>query len=367
MVGNKQQDISVDLVIAVHNSLRPIGRAVESVARSGLTLGAPGGVRITIVCHNVDVGEISAEIGKSLRDKVRYLHLADGIRSPAGPLNMGLDHATARYSAVMGSDDVYEPNALRTWLDVAEKYRSDAVIAPQRHADGRKIRTPVSRIGRTRNLHPVKDRLSYRTAPLGLICTRTIRRLGLRFSEGLPTGEDQEFSAKLWFGADRVDYAAGAPKYVVGADAGDRVTYVRRAVAEELEFVVRLIRSGWFVDAGQRTRNAIATKLIRVHFFNLILTRHNSGGWSEKDLYELREILKELLTKAEHGVRPLSIADRRLVDSILDAKTTEARLVDLALKRRRFSRIEAILPREVSFALNPESPLRFLPASAMLR
>ncbi|WP_458115320.1 glycosyltransferase [Arthrobacter sp. D2-10] len=367
MVPPEQQDFAVDLVIAVHNTARPVGRAVESVARSGLVLGEQGGVRVTVVCHNVSIEEIAAQIGENLRDKIRYLHLRDGIRSPAGPLNMGLDHATARYSAVMGSDDMHEPGALRDWFDLAEKYGSDAVIARQRHADGRKIRTPVLRVGRTRDLDPVKDRLSYRTAPLGLIRTATIRRLGLRFSEGLPTGEDQEFSAKLWFGADRIDYAARAGQYVVGADAADRVTYARRAVSQELEFVVRLARSDWYLSRSQRTKNAIATKLTRVHFFNLILTRHESGGWSNQDLGELRSILNELLATAETAVCPLSIADRRLIDAILEPHSTEGRLVELALARRRFGRIDTVLPQVVRFAWSPESPVRFLPASAMLR
>ena len=363
----EQDGHHVDLIIAVHNAKRPIGRAVKSVAESGLGLNVQGGVRVTVVCHNVNIREIAARIPADLRDEVRYIELHDGIPSPAGPLNMGLDHATAPYSSVMGSDDALESGALGQWLRIAEKYGSDAVIAPERHADGRKVRTPVARIGRARRLDPVKDRLIYRTAPLGLIRTDAIRRMGLRFSEGLRTGEDQEFSAKLWFGARRIDYAAGSGQYVVGSDAGDRVTYTRRPVSEELQFIIRFLDNEWFLNRADRERRAIATKLIRVHIFSLVLTRYESGGWSQNDVAELALVLGKLLDVARGAASPLSIADRRLIDAILAPEATEARLVELARARRRFGNLATLIPSRFTASLDPESPLRFLPASALLR
>lgn len=359
--------VAIDLVIAVHTRTRPIGRAVESVALAGLELNRPGGVRVTVVCHNVDGVEISREIPGGLRRRVRYLQLNDGIPSPAGPLNHGLDAATAPYVAVLGSDDYLEPGALRRWLDVASTHGSDVVIAPQRHADGRKIRTPVHRLGRTRNLHPVQDRLTYRTAPLGLMRRAELHRLGLEFTAGLPTGEDQDFSARLWFDGGRIDYAGGAPRYVVGADAGDRVTYTRRSVAETLRFASLLVDSDWFSRRSLRERQSMAAKLIRVHIFGILETRSDSGGWSAEDRKELACILQAILASAEGTMDPFSRADHRVADGILNPDFPQDSLMELAQARRVFRSADTLLPARAKEALNPESPLRFLPAAALLR
>lgn len=145
----------------------------------------------------------------------------------------------------------------------------------------------------------VQDRLAYRTAPLGLIRTSEMRRLGLTFVAGLPTGEDQDFSAKLWFGGGRIDYAAGGPRYVVGADASDRVTYTRRSVEDTLRFASMLVDSDWFAGRSLRERRSMVAKLVRVHIFGLLETRSESGGWSGKDRRELASILGAVLASAE--------------------------------------------------------------------
>lgn len=359
--------VAVDLAIAVHSRARPIGRAVESVAQAGLPLNKPGGVRITVVCHNIEIVEISSAISSHLSPEVRFLSLKDGIPSPAGPLNLGLEEASAPYASVMGSDDYLESGALRQWLDVAVRHGSDVVIAPQRHADGRKVRTPVNRVGRRRKLDPVRDRLAYRTAPLGLISTAEIKRLGLRFTPGLPTGEDQEFSARLWFGGGRFDYAGGTGRYVVGADANDRVTHVHRSVPETLDFAVRLVNGEWFGARSLRERRSMAAKLIRVHVFGLVESRSSSGGWSSQDRRDLAQILQTILDSAEGVLDPFSRADHRMVAAVLEARCPQSVLMDLARARRVFRSPATLLPARAAAALNPESPLRFLPASALLR
>ncbi|KRF04279.1 hypothetical protein ASH00_14325 [Arthrobacter sp. Soil782] len=364
---NRSSDVAVDLVIAVHTLTRPIGRAVESLSLSGLELNKPGGLRITVVCHNVQVADISPRISANLRDQVRYMQLDDGIHSPAGPLNFGLDAATAPYVAVMGSDDYLESRALRNWLRIAEDRSSDVVIAPQRHANGRKVRTPVHRVGRTRKLDPVRDRLTYRTAPLGLIRTSEMRRLKLTFVAGLPTGEDQEFSAKLWFGGGRIDYAAGAPRYVVGADANDRVTCTRRSVEDTLRFASMFVDSDWFTGRSLGDRRSMVAKLVRVHIFGLLETRSESGGWSGKDRYELASILRAVLASAEGSLEPFSRADCRVANAILDPEFPQERLMELARARRAFLSPTTFLPMRIKAAMTPESPLRFLPAAALLR
>lgn len=75
---------------------------------------------------------------------------------------------------------------------------ADAVLARIESADGTLTRTPPARPRRRHRLDPVRDRLAYRSAPLGLLRRATIERLGLRFPTGLSTGEDLPFTTRLW-------------------------------------------------------------------------------------------------------------------------------------------------------------------------
>src|SRR5690606_20002949 len=118
----------VDVVIAVHTDERPIDRAVRSV----LANAAP--VRVTVVCHHVPAERIAARLGSLPDDararghEVRLVEHDDGVPSPAGPFNEGLDLAEAEYVALLGSDDRFAPGAVDSWLVLAEETRADAVI-----------------------------------------------------------------------------------------------------------------------------------------------------------------------------------------------------------------------------------------------
>lgn len=319
-----------------------------------------------MVCHNIDAGAIRGRLASDAAVQVRWLTCRDGIPSPAGPFNAGIAAADGEYACIMGSDDYVEPGALAQWLSVARAGGAAAVIAPQRHADGNKIRTPPVRAGRKSKLDPVRDRLSYRTAPLGLISTTEIRRRNLTFTAGLKTGEDQEFSSRLWFGGGRIDYARGTGHYVVGADAQDRVTYTRRPVTEELAFATRLVASEWFKGLTDNSRRAIVVKLLRVHVFGLVVVRAKHGGWSGTDIAELAAVARSLLAGAPGAADPMAIADRSLLDTILDGGAEPAALVAAGAARRRFGRPETLFARGVRNNLNPESPLRFMTASLLL-
>lgn len=353
-------------MIAVHSDTRPIERAVASAFAAGLELNVDGGLRVNVVCHNIEPEKIRGRLPSADAAKVRWLRCSDGIPSPAGPFNTGLEASDADYVSIMGSDDTLEPGALADWLAVARRNGSAAVIAPQRHANGSKVRTPPVRVGRRRRLHPVKDRLSYRTAPLGLIANAEVRRLALSFSSGHRTGEDQIFSAQLWFGGGRLDYARGCASYVVGDDAGNRVTYTRREVADELEFATYLAGSQWFTTLPAGYRRALVTKLLRVHVFGLVLVREELGGWTGEDRAQLARIARVLLAAGPGAAAALSLADNRLLDAVVDPEVPTPELAALARARRRFGAPATLLPGKLRALLDPESPVRFMAASALL-
>ncbi len=341
-------------------------RAVASVFDAGLAPGVNGGVRVTVVCHNIEPGLIRSKLAPAPEGALRFLSCQDGIPSPAGPFNMGVAAAEAEFVSIMGSDDYLEEGALAGWLAVAREHASDAVIAPQRHANGAKVRTPPVRVGRSRALDPVLDRLSYRTAPLGLLRRSEIERLDLRFSEGRRSGEDQEFSAKLWFGGGRIDYARRAGSYVVGADAQDRVTSELRPVSGDLSFATDLAEERWFRSMPAAARQAVVTKLIRVHVFGTAHLRSGRGTWDPADRAGLAAVARTLQLAAPGCRDVLSIADVRLLDCILDPDRPDAELARLAAARRRFGRPETLLAKRWSAQFAPEAPLRFMLASALL-
>src|SRR5690606_31540278 len=155
-----------------------IARAVRSV------LDHNGeGVRLTVVCHEVPAATIAAELPPEHRAQVRFLEHSDGTGSPAGPFNAGIEAAEAELVAVMGSDDARAPGAgaWGSWL--GRQHDAAAVAARLEKDDGSVAPTPPARPWRRGVLDPVRDRLSYRSAPLGLVSRAAISRMGLRMDD----------------------------------------------------------------------------------------------------------------------------------------------------------------------------------------
>lgn len=354
----------IDVVIPVHDSSRPLQRAVDSLMESGLTI--PTELRINVVSHNIAASEIEAILSDEVRDKVRILELADGEPSPAGPFMFGITSATGEYVSIMGSDDSLEPGALRAWLDVAQAGDLSAVIPPERHAAGNKVATPPIRPFHTGNLHPLKDRLAYRTAPLGLIRRSAVARLGLDMPPRLRNGSDQLFGLKLWFSGERIGYARRAPKYVVGADAKSRVTFTVRPAVEDLRAISELFADGWTRAQSLRVRRAIVAKSVRVHVFSAALLRSNDDRWTEDDRRYIAEMLIGAESLAPGYLRVLSLADRGLVDALLQGTVASSALRALLKARSRFGHPATILTRDIRGLLASDGPIRFMVAAKLL-
>lgn len=356
----------IDAVIAVHDARRPVARAIRSLTESGLDVRGGAELRITVVCHNIDQAEIRAVVPEELARDVRFLELRDGIPSAAGPFAAGIAAATAPYVAIMGSDDVLEPGALVAWEKHTDGGRADAVIPPQKHANGATVRTPPKRPFRRGDLDAVKDRLAYRTAPLGLIRTEAVQRLGLRFPAGLRTGEDQSFSAKLWFDGV-VRYAGGAPAYVVGADAETRVSMTSRPLRVEFAFVDELLADPWFSALPLPSRRALAIKIVRIHVFAAVLARIASGEWDGDDQTFAADLVQLLEREAPGFERPFSVADRRALDAIADGRADVSVVTATLRARRRFGHPATLVTRGIRGMLAVEGPPRFMIASALVR
>jgi hypothetical protein len=303
----------VDVVIACHDPARPIERAVRSVLADPAVRDA---VRVTVVAHGIP-GALLADRLSGVEGSWRVEEFADGIRSPAGPFNHGLALATGEYCAVMGSDDFLEPGTMTRWLDHVRRAQPDALIGAIR-IDGLPVMpNPLARIGRTRRMDAAKDRLFYRTAPLGLIRTATMRDMSLRMTEGVRVGEDFEFGIRLFADAPRVDFAAGAPCYVIGVDAPERTTHARLGIEETFAPIVRLLDEGIAQGLAPAHRFALAVKLIRVSVIGYARARPTADDWRGPDeIAYLAGLLARLVALAPRVLSPFNIQDRWILDAL---------------------------------------------------
>lgn len=339
----------VDVVIAVHDARRRIDRAVRSV------LSSDSVSRVIVICHGIAAREIDAAL--VIDDpRVELTHFQDGIRSPAGPFNRGIELATGRYLAIVGSDDELTPGAIDAWRRTAERDMSDVVMAPLRHAAGGRVPTPPT--WRGRRLQGARDRLAYRTAPLGLVARDLVG--GLRFTEGLATGEDLAFSARLWFGDARVSRHRGAGEYLIH-DGDDRVTFTFRPLSEELRAVELLIRDPWARRLSSTDRTAVAAKLWRVNVFGAV--HYRAGSWTSPDRLWLADLVRELHDYAPPAFHRLSRADAALAAALRDTAVPDSDVDALSRQRRRFVSAGALVPVRTALLLAREAPLRFSAAT----
>ena len=343
---------TVDVVIAVHTGTRPISRAVSSVLDHTKTR-----TRVTVVAHNIDPQIIRGNLGSWAKDdRVRVLSVQDGIASPAGPMNLGLAESSAGFIALLGSDDEFQPGAIDSWIELQQQSGAEIVIAQVRHEDGGKELSPPARPKRQRNLDPIKDRLSYRSAPLGLISRELFG--DLRFVEGLRSGEDIPFVARLWFSGARIAFARSGPGYLVHADAVDRVTAAPRSIAEDFAFLGYVLELTNFDSRVRSRRTAVAVKLIRVHLFDAIVNRASIETWDEGEREALAGVARRVLAWAPHVEQLLSQVDRAILDGVLDAVTPVGELMALIRRRWNYRSADVLLTRNPFFLLHRQGPLR---------
>jgi len=345
----------IDVIIAVHDPARPVARAVSAVRA-----GAEDLVRVSVVVHNTDPAPI-AEAVAGIPD-VRILSCMDSIPSPSGPMNAGLDAADAPWVSVIGSDDTVEHGAYARWLALASHRGADVILPRVRFSAGGVVPTPPTRPFRTRDLDGVRDRLSYRAAPLGLLSRQRVG--SLRFPPGLRTGEDIPFTADLWFSGARISYAASAPSYVVHDDASSRVTRTARPLADEFAWLIPLER-----DVAPRAtaaqRRALGAKLLRINLFGAVWLRR--GQWTPDERTSLADIAGRLQEYGAGVHRSLARHDQHLLALSRDPHAPDAELDAAADRRRRFLSPGGLIPRAPGRALDREAPLRVGIATALRR
>ena len=372
------------IVIACHDSRRPLRRAVASVLRSR-------GACALVVAHNLEAEVLRGVLGDLAGDpRVGVVELRDGIHSPAGPFNHGLALVGTPFGAVMGSDDVLEDGAVDAWLELARRYRAQVVLTRlgrggvgdlvgEGGAGGgagvagsaagcgkrRPVHTPPVRPWLRGPAHFVRDRLYYRSAPLGLLEMQQIRRLGLQMTTGLAVGEDLAFSMRLYC-ASRVVVQRCGPGYLVGEDGPARVTLATRPVEAELAHIPDLLERAWMRQWSSPAREGLAVKTLRIHVFGLV-TNRAEDWWDNQQRRELAAMARRVLDFAPGCQRVFSRADTALLRDILNPNVPAAQLLAHARARRRHVSLNALVAARGTGWWHREGPLRFAAASFLVR
>ncbi len=349
----------LEVLIACHNPERNLARAVDSVL-----VGNGDSASATVIAHNIRSESLASTLPTSLREKVRWLELHDGVPSPANPYNFGIQHSQSPWISFLGSDDYLEAGAARHWGTLSSG--ADAVITRLIHDSGTPVRTPPVRLFPHTFRNAVTDRLYYRSAPLGALRKDSVVKFGCQWDQNLPTGGDLHFSTVMW-SSGNIRVQTSGPAYVIGADAPDRVTMQLAPLAEELQHVRKAWQGGWALELPTVKRTSLGTKYLRIHIFGAAYYRAISNAWDEEDHRELAAATSLILGGAKGCEKPLSIADRNLLDSILDQESPIETVSSLAISRRRFGTFRTLAPRNISSFFDREAPLRFMASSALVR
>lgn len=343
----------VDVILPVHSATRPVRRAAASV----LT-GTQANVRVLVIAHNIDPEIIRTNLGELIDDpRVELLALTDGIPSPSGPMNLGMDHATAPYFALLGSDDEFSAGAIDAWLALARETGASTVLGRIDREVSGPDPLPPTRRGRIRDLDAVKDRLAYRCAPLGLVSRAHFGEL--RFTPGLHSGEDLEFTARLWFEGEHIAYARTSPGYYGHEDESDRVTRASRTVAEDFAFLDAIEKGSWFQQLSRSQRLALGVKNLRLHFFDAVLLRLNAPEGIGAHRQALLAVLEQVNRMSPGALALLARADRDVIDAVRSSQPDRERILHL-LSERWSGGWNARLTRNPFLSLHRQAPVRTL-------
>lgn len=341
----------VDVVIPVHSASRPIHRAAASV------LDNEAAVRVIVVAHNIDQAVIAENLAELADDaRVQVLSLHDDIRSPAGPMNHGIEHGNADYLAVLGSDDEFEPGAVDSWLSVARSTGATVVIPRIRIGEALDP-TPPTRRGRSRDLDATADRLAYRCMPVGLI--ERARFGHLRFTPGLASGEDLEFTAELWFTGSNIAYDRTGPAYRVHADADDRVTATVRPLAEDFTFLDIVAEAPWYDALSPNAKRAFGVKNLRMHLMDAVAARLEADGGIATHARALLDVATRIERMSPGATALLARADRKVLWELTSASPSPDRIRGL-FTARWGGGIDGRLTLNPLLALHRQAPFRTL-------
>ncbi|CAM5705944.1 Glycosyl transferase OS=Streptomyces canus OX=58343 GN=AQI96_36130 PE=4 SV=1 [Streptomyces canus] len=222
-------------------------RCLESVEAQ--TLGAD---RLEIVAvddgSSDGTGEYLEEFAAVSKVPTRVVRQANS-GGPSGPRNVGLGLARGRYVFFLDADDYLGDEALERMVAMADRAGTDVVLGEM---EGVNRGVPRSMFTRTQERADVyTSGVIFTLSAQKLFRRDLIQRLGLRFDEGLATGEDALFTMEAYLSGNGVSVVADyVCYYLVGRDDGKHVTrsgsYPSRfaAIHALMRLIARLVPPG---------------------------------------------------------------------------------------------------------------------------
>lgn len=335
--------LHTEIVIPVHDETRPIRRAVESVL-------ADPQCGVIVIAHNIDPQIL--DIPES--DRLRVIPLEGAKGMPGATFDAGIAAAEAEWVGIMGSDDWYEPGALAHMRQRLTEDGADGVIAPLRHQLST-VNAIKPLTCRTSKLEAVRDRMFYRTAPLGIYRTEVMRDAELEFGAVFPAGSDMRVSAIMWTSGLNFSYYWNDPAYVVGKDARTRVTFTPRPLQITGAPLLNLLEEPTVVAFTDAQKHALAVKIARVHVIDFARLRPAPQDWQPGDFEWLNAYVRKLRTFDPSFDRALARRDASVVRAIEDCDAEGMRRVSAT--RDTAGIVDRVLTGSLAGILEHDAPI----------
>ncbi|WP_405501532.1 glycosyltransferase family A protein [Streptomyces niveus] len=218
---NNMSAPDVSVIVGAYEAMPYLIRCLESVEAQ--TLGAHRIELIAVDDGSTDgTGEYLEEFAARSAVPTRVVRQANS-GGPSGPRNVGMGMARGRYVFFLDADDYFADDALANMVAMGDRAGTDVVLGK---VEGVNRGAPKSMWRRTADRVDVYDsQIIFTLSAQKLFRRDLIERLGLRFDEGLRTGEDALFTMAAYIRGSGVSvFADRTCYYLVGRDDGKHVT-----------------------------------------------------------------------------------------------------------------------------------------------
>ncbi|MFJ4921905.1 glycosyltransferase family 2 protein [Streptomyces sp. NPDC088725] len=218
---NEKTIPDVSVIVGAYEAMPYLVRCLESVEAQ--TLGADRIEIVAIDDGSTDgTGEYLEKFAAATAIPTRVVRQANS-GGPSGPRNTGIGLARGRYVFFLDADDYFAEEALERMVAMADRAGTDVVLGK---VEGVNRGAPRSMWTRTQERVDVYDsQVIFTLSAQKLFRRDLLERIGLRFDEGLKTGEDALFTMEAYLRGNGVsvisDYTC---YYLVGRDDGKHVT-----------------------------------------------------------------------------------------------------------------------------------------------
>ncbi|WP_051712450.1 glycosyltransferase family 2 protein [Spirillospora albida] len=306
----------VSVIVPVHNSKDTLRRTFESVFAQTLP---PEQVEIIAVDDGSTdgAGEELDRLAEG-RPGFRVVH-QDASGGPGRPRNVGLDLASGEYVFFLDADDHLAPEALERCCAMADENGTDVVV-PKYVGVGRGVnRKLFERTVPFTTIFDAVPNLYGSITVLKLYRRSLLERHGIRFPEGVLSGEDQIFAVRAYFEAKGVSVLADYDCYYWVARE-DGTSALQQGGAPAAAYFPKIKELMAFV-AERTAPGPVRDRLLRRHFMIEVFSRFDPRykDFSEEERRLTREAARELLD--EYG-NP----------EILAVLSPYSRLIDYALR-----------------------------------